>query len=388
MSLPRLAMLLAHVDRPDFYRRLHEHDTIFLLENPRAWLVVGYEDTARMLRHPLLISNRDGLAAALSRLVDSRIADAFYRQWLMYMDGEAHEVWRTRFTRAASIRSATPAALPLPGIEDAAKRFIQAGQASITDFCIRPFVIRAVSQFAGIQTATLEYGYALLAPVLTLLHGRDCNPCDVTQVRHSLEGWPLFLAAVRREACGVEEGLIPSFLTGADSLQAVGVGLLPLIDVVDPIISLCGALAMHRVSQVGASSLMTSGALVREMVRLHSPFLVCNRTAVGKLEDVPDMPCSPGDRVTLLIAAANRDPRVFEDPDVLIGGRARAPLSFGLGTHSCPGRPWSMAVLEQFCFQFDMALRMWPSRLQIGDTTHFDGPSFAGVRSVSLRLDS
>jgi len=48
-----------------------------------------------------------------------------------------------------------------------------------------------------------------------------------------------------------------------------------------------------------------------------------------------------GSHVMLLHGAANRDPRVFEDPDELRldRGNARQHLAFGRGIHTCPGAP-------------------------------------------------
>ena len=47
---------------------------------------------------------------------------------------------------------------------------------------------------------------------------------------------------------------------------------------------------------------------------------------------------APESQVLFAIAGANRDPEVFDDPDTFDPSRdTRAKLSFGLGSHSCPG---------------------------------------------------
>lgn len=54
---------------------------------------------------------------------------------------------------------------------------------------------------------------------------------------------------------------------------------------------------------------------------------------------------APGDRVFLMMNAANRDPRAYPDPDRLDLGRSGVPhLAFGFGAHICLGFP--LARLE------------------------------------------
>jgi cytochrome P450 len=74
-----------------------------------------------------------------------------------------------------------------------------------------------------------------------------------------------------------------------------------------------------------------------EMLRYCAPAQWFGRTAKHPVE-VAGALVEPGQRVFLLIASANRDPREFDDPEALVWNRkARRLLSFGVGPHFCVG---------------------------------------------------
>ena len=76
---------------------------------------------------------------------------------------------------------------------------------------------------------------------------------------------------------------------------------------------------------------------VEEFLRYEPPVQVTGRTAVDDIE-LDGLTVDRGERCILLLAAANRDPERFEEPDRLDVARPNVrPLSFGGGIHHCLG---------------------------------------------------
>lgn len=92
-----------------------------------------------------------------------------------------------------------------------------------------------------------------------------------------------------------------------------------------------------QLAAVRADISQNSKLAVEEMLRFNAPAQWFGRTAVNPVK-VAGVTVEPGQRVILLIAAANRDPREFANPDQFIWNReARRMISFGIGAHFCIG---------------------------------------------------
>lgn len=69
------------------------------------------------------------------------------------------------------------------------------------------------------------------------------------------------------------------------------------------------------------------------------------RRFVASPMTVAGQPIEPGATLLLLLAAANRDPTVFTDPDQFDPERdVSQALTFGLGPHGCPGRQLAVTI--------------------------------------------
>ena len=79
------------------------------------------------------------------------------------------------------------------------------------------------------------------------------------------------------------------------------------------------------------------GSAVEELLRFESPLQLNNRAATAPLQ-VGGHTLPAGSFITLAIGAANRDPAVFAQPDVLdIARKPNNHLAFGQGAHACSG---------------------------------------------------
>lgn len=80
-------------------------------------------------------------------------------------------------------------------------------------------------------------------------------------------------------------------------------------------------------------------ALLTEVLRFDPPVPAMRRVCTAGTATIP-----AGTPVLLDIAAANRDPAVFRDPDTFDVTRPDAHLTFGAGLRPCPGRDHAFAL--------------------------------------------
>ena len=119
----------------------------------------------------------------------------------------------------------------------------------------------------------------------------------------------------------------------------------------------------------------TTAATVEELLRLDPPLHLFTRYA---LEDVETCGVSlrKGEKIGLLLGAANRDPERFPDPDAFEPSAIPTRMStFGAGLHFCIGAPLArleMAVALPILFERLPGLRL-AERPRCRDAFHFHG---------------
>ncbi len=87
---------------------------------------------------------------------------------------------------------------------------------------------------------------------------------------------------------------------------------------------------------------------IEELLRYDPPLQLFERWVLEEGVEVAGVGIPRGEKIALLFGAANRDPRVFSEPDAFDVGRANAVdhISFGGGIHVCIGAPLARIELE------------------------------------------
>jgi cytochrome P450 len=116
-------------------------------------------------------------------------------------------------------------------------------------------------------------------------------------------------------------------------------------------------------------------ATVEELLRLDPPLHLFARYALDDVE-FADVSLKKGEKIGLLLGAANRDPERFRDPDAFDAGRDPNPhVAFGAGIHFCVGAPLArleMAITLPILFDRLPGLRLAESP-RYRDAFHFHG---------------
>jgi len=140
--------------------------------------------------------------------------------------------------------------------------------------------------------------------------------------------------------------------------------------------------AVHTLLETGTSpsdvfsSDTATERTIEETMRYAAPLHIFQRYALSDLELEDGITLKKGDKIGLLLGAANVDPKKFSDPLTFRPGRNEgAHVSFGAGLHFCIGAPLARLELKlslPILFERLPNLRL-SAEPQVKDSYHFHG---------------
>lgn len=343
-----------------YYRLIQNKDHVHWNEKYKMWLVTRYQDVTDALRDPHLSVQRSPLAPLPhSAQEELQPLASFYRMWLMFSDPPKHDRLRRRVGNAFTPRMVEAMR---PDIEARANRLLDALPANgrmelLADFAV-PLSILSLMSVVGIDAEHYTRVRAWSTEIVAVL-GTSQPDVDLARraQRNFLELESYFrrlLTARRRDPGGdlLSRALLCGQETGSLSEnEIIAMCANILVDGHEPVANLLanGLVALwHNPEQW--SSLWQDPRLldsaVEEMLRYDPPFQYAGRRSLQELE-IGGRKIKRNQRVLLVLAAANRDPAYFRDPDRFDISRPHSHhCAFGLGVHFCLGAALGRLIMR------------------------------------------
>jgi cytochrome P450 len=314
-----------------------------------VWMVTRYDDVLAALSDPRL-SNDPHHAAALSEVLRG---DLLSRS-MLGTDPPEHTRLRRLVSKAFTARRVEGLRPRVQEITDALlDRITPRGSADLVAEFALPLPVTVIGELLGVPEADRDRFRTWTDEMLDRPFDIGTDMARVTAAREQMHGYLAELVAAKR--AHPADDLITDLVAATDegerldAQELLAMIFLLLIAGYVTTVSLIGngMLALLRQSdqldRLRADPSLVPQA-VEELLRFDGPVNPgLTRYALEDLE-IGGVRIPRGDMVLLAIAAADRDPHRFPDPDRLDVGADPGHLAFGHGMHYCLGAP--LARLE------------------------------------------
>ena len=388
--------LPGHPDPYPIYAALRQECPVQWCEGPQLWLLLGHPEAEAHMRDPRC-HRQDHLDKLIRRFGDERI---FRRQMddLPYLDGERHA--RVRHHMIAAFRGIDLEALERFCLAVVRERLDAAPYGEWLDLMpllANPLPVLVSGHLLGVpeqqQAEVLEHvGRFVRARGLTQTEQTATGGDEAMEVYRRFF-LPLLQERRRHPGDDLLSRLIGDprnglALTDEQLLLIVSSNFYSASIYTVPLLISNAALLLWRQPQVlqrlqREPELLAS--TVEELLRYDPPAQALNASAVREPLEIAGRTIPAGASLTALVGAANRDPRVFTDPDSFLPDRDPNPhLSFAPGLHQCLGL--HLARLE-----LRAVLHVWLerySRIEVNEahSIRLLGDRFRGFEHLSVRF--
>ncbi|MFD4506986.1 cytochrome P450 [Streptomyces sp. NPDC058457] len=317
---------------------------------PPQLLVTGYEAARQVLTDPR-VSKRSERAGLEPGWLMSGVRDEVGVDYMLTMDPPDH----TRLRKVVA-RAFTPQRVEAlrPRTREIASRLaddvLAAEAPDLVDGFAARVPISVICELIGVPLGDWDRFRWASEQIVAPVAGSDRVEAYVW-----MSGYLAELIAGKRAEPGPDLLSALATDTGDDRLtdpELVGMAFLLLIAGYETTANLIGAVLLGLARQpellkaLRADPGLIPGA-VEEFLRLDGPVLTATERFATEDLRVGEVPVRRGDMLLVSLAAADRDPARFEDPDAFRPDRpAGGHLAFGHGVHHCLGAPLARMEAE------------------------------------------
>jgi pimeloyl-[acyl-carrier protein] synthase len=345
------------------YRALREHDPVHWDPYLHAWVVTSYEGVIRVLSEGSAERTPDPAYLDRIGLSFMRPFAEMMQKQMMFMDGANHARLRRLCAAAFTPRRIENLPTMIRSVADELlNEVVASGTMEILRDFAEPLPAIITARLLGVPTEDRLRLGAWVLDIAELLGNFQHDPARLRKSLRSLQDLKSYveqrMEAERKSPTG---GLLHSLMTA----EVEGQGLADAEIVANVIITLIGGhetttnliasgwltLLQHRPAlEYLRAHPEAIGSAVEELLRYESPVQHTARVMPHEIE-IAGKRIEKGAKVVAVLAAANRDPARFAEPDELNLLRAEnRHVAFGWASHYCFGAP--LARMEgQIAFQ-------------------------------------
>ncbi|MFJ9762446.1 cytochrome P450 [Streptomyces erythrochromogenes] len=337
---------------------MREEDPVYWHADTNSWYVTSYALITELLREPML-SACPGDYVGEQRPEDLPVvkqAEAFFNSWMVFSDPPHQTRLRQTVAPAFPRRTAEAWAGYARDLAGDLLGRIRQGETDLHNTFSLPLATRLTCAVLGVPAQDDARVRQWSNDLIGFLSTPIADPRRAAVAMQAVSELQAYLGSVVVPALrsATDERLIAlRGIADLDPSSALALFTQLLTGGVDPVASSLttslGVLAdwepERREALLADSDLME--AVVEEALRFDAPFHFIPRTTMAPM-NIGSHALGPGQRVVLVIAAANRDPDQFDRPDEFLPGRpGPVHLSFGLGKHYCLGAMLARVVLRE-----------------------------------------
>jgi cytochrome P450 len=383
------------------YARLRREAPAYFSEAHDAWLLTRHDDVLAGFRDPRLSANRAGsyaqrLPPAALEAVRPLVQNL--ASWALLLDPPDHTRIRALLNKAFTPRLIDGLAPRIEalveGLLDGVGATGKGGMDLIADLAT-PLPVIVIGDMLGVPREDAPRLKAWSDGIAAFMGARPSMDVAARSVRSIVEMEEYFRAAIVARRRAPTGDLLSSLLAAEEQgailseQELLSTCVMVLFGGHETTTNLIGnsvlALLAHpaELDALRSSPSIPEGA-VEELLRYDSPVQRMGRVVLEDLE-IRGATLRKGDRVFLMLGAANRDPAVFADPDRLDLRRARGRhLSFGMGAHYCVGAALGRLEAE---LALGALVRRFPRLARAGgELTWLDNATVRGVTSLPVVL--
>ena len=363
MPAPELDIMGAEAlsDPYRYFARWRETEPVLWVARHKTWLILDHKNCAAALRDRRFSSNRINpfIARKLSGPDVSPLVRAAFEvlaDWMVFKDGDDHARLRGLLARAFTPKAVSSIRTRVEELSD--QLLAQIPKNGEFDL-IKMFAIQLpsiiIAEMLGVPVADREqfnHWSEEVAPVVSAgLEDRGRYERAATGMDALVN---YFRDLLRRYEAHPEDNLITALLRAAgddNSLteaEILATCTLILFGGHETTANLIANAILGLLRHADQFEMLRDGKIdapkaVEEFLRYDGPGKAVVRV-IGEDLEFAGKQFKAGQRVFLVLATANHDPAVFDDPDVLRLDRDPKHIAFGFGGHFCMGA--SLARLE------------------------------------------